>query len=213
MLIKVMDGTPVELLSKGSEKKVLLRCDKCGHEGTTNWANYRRSQSLRKNTGTTYCRRCANTINPRRGHTAWNKGKFKPLSERKRTRYTDAHGYVMVYIPKPGSARGWIAYHKEHKIVLEAHLGRKLKKHEVVHHIDGRRDNNRLTNLWLTTHAGHRDAHTSLQHLGYRLCRAGLVSFKRGNYKANQKLLELLEQLEAANQQPSRRGSVGRSND
>jgi hypothetical protein len=37
----------------------------------------------------------------------------------------------------------------EHRLVMEAHLGRKLNKGEIVHHIDGNRMNNDLSNLKL----------------------------------------------------------------
>lgn len=36
-----------------------------------------------------------------------------------------------------------------HRIVMEEHLGRKLAKEEVVHHIDGDKSNNELDNLML----------------------------------------------------------------
>lgn len=67
-------------------------------------------------------------------------------------RYVSSDGYVHIIIEPDdhlfsmARASGYVA---EHRYVMACYLGRPLMKHETVHHIDGNRQNNDITNLQL----------------------------------------------------------------
>ena len=107
-----------------------------------------------------------------KGQKSWNKGKTysiekynlseeekeqkiknlgdyaKPLG---RTSIND-QGYVIAY--KGNSKTG-----KEHRIIMEKKLNRKLNINEVVHHINGIKTDNRLENLIVLEHGEHTSLH------------------------------------------------------
>lgn len=63
------------------------------------------------------------------------------------TKHTDKKGYVWLTFPRSEkSKRNNIL---EHRYVMEQNLGRKLHKHETVHHKNGQRGDNNLENLEL----------------------------------------------------------------
>lgn len=72
---------------------------------------------------------------------------------------TTKQGYRMVYMPESGMANknGWVLLHR---IVMAKSIGRDLRPEEVVHHIDGDKTNNNLSNLMLfPNNAEHRRYH------------------------------------------------------
>lgn len=52
----------------------------------------------------------------------------------------------------------------EHQIVMEKHIGRKLYRGEIVHHIDKNRQNNTIENLQLMTQSEHAKHHAPEMH-------------------------------------------------
>lgn len=84
------------------------------------------------------------------------KGKFCSISCAKTGRFNSqwtggikkCNGYIYVkYKNHPNATKK--GYIKEHRLVMEKYIGRYLKKGEIVHHINGIRDDNRIENLKL----------------------------------------------------------------
>lgn len=60
----------------------------------------------------------------------------------------DGDGYVLIHTPTHPHATA-AGYVREHRLVMESMIGRHLEPGEVVHHIDGDKQNNRPDNLQL----------------------------------------------------------------
>ena len=86
------------------------------------------------------------------------------INIRFRKKTIDKYGYVLILdknhynINKKGLSR----YRREHIVIMENYLGRYLSKVEVIHHLNGRKQDNRIENLRLyINHKEHvRNHHT-----------------------------------------------------
>lgn len=69
----------------------------------------------------------------------------------------DKDGYIWVYVDKdsPFYSMSYKGLVLEHRLIMAQHLGRCLDRNEFVHHRNGKRDDNELSNLFLTTPKEH----------------------------------------------------------
>ena len=74
---------------------------------------------------------------------AWKGGRFVTL-----------YGYILIYMPSHPKCtnRGYIS---EHRLVMEQKIGRYLTKDDIVHHLNGVRDDNRPENLDICNKSTH----------------------------------------------------------
>lgn len=150
-----------KLNSKEGSSMWICRCD-CGREYLVQRSNLISGNS-------TQCRICASKYKTPVKHSIKSKEKnrLSHLGNKSwnfKGRIKTTAGYIMIYMPNhPNSVggRGGI-YISEHRLVMEKHLGRYLTRKEVVHHINGIRNDNRIENLILFSNLS---AHQNFIHL------------------------------------------------
>jgi len=97
-----------------------------------------------------------------------------------------------ITIPKILKVRndGYFGYttSKNHRRIMEQFLGRKLLSCEAVHHIDGMKSNNSISNLYVTNSCKHhRTVHHSIEKCAFELFRMGMITFENGEYRVSNK--------------------------
>jgi hypothetical protein len=87
------------------------------------------------------------------------------------------------YVTKQGYHLTWTGerYEPTHRVLLIEN-GEVIPDGHVVHHIDGDKLNNNLSNLIVCSKAQHRLLHHQLEEVSMELVRRGLITFVEGKY-------------------------------
>jgi hypothetical protein len=170
---------------KTRRKKVFhLSCDNCGvkFERTTDNFSKKRANNNFKH----FCNSCGNSQS-----FAGKIGQIGLDNRRKNllgTKIIDSCGYLSIYV---GSEYKYSNTYggriREHIYLMQEKIGRQLEKDEVVHHIDGDKLNNDISNLDLCTITQHNNCHAKSEKIVFELFKLGMVSYDNENklYKLN----------------------------
>jgi hypothetical protein len=129
----------------------------CHVEATCNWCHiqfYVRRFKSKGKFGTFCSRRCAKSCSVRHEDVSHLKPfRFKKGQVPYNYKGTTEHsgGYLCEF--EDGHRQ------LQHRLVVERFIGRKLKRSEVIHHIDGDKTNNSIENLQIMTQSDHIKAH------------------------------------------------------
>lgn len=86
-------------------------------------------------------------------------------------------GYKEICVGPDYPYRPGVTWVREHIAVMERHLNSKIPKGMVVHHIDGDKQNNDITNLFLCSVSEHNNLHAKIESVVFQLVKQGLVQF------------------------------------
>jgi len=137
------DRKLIEVFVLNKSNKFKMQCLECSKEFIIDTGRYNKGNGKFCKNACSFKNQCKNKRHPR-----WVGGKIK------------RSGYWYINNPEhPFSGKqGYIA---EHRLVMEKHIGRFLKREEVVHHKNHIKTDNRLENLELCESPG---KHTSSHH-------------------------------------------------
>lgn len=158
------------------DNKVEYTC--CGCNNT-----YKITKQSFKRKKTNYCRSCCSIYTQK--HTKRPQFSNKNSGRWKGGYYISSDGYKMIKIEGEFTESGRQVYKREHVINYEKSTGTNLNTSqgnmgEQLHHIDGDKLNNELSNLEFCINTReHQLLHSSLEQCAFELVRNGLIKFNK----------------------------------
>ena len=108
-----------------------------------------------------------------------NEDKFCPVLIVKRINQMGDYNFALIPGHPNANAHNYVPYHR---LVMENYIGRYLNKDEVVHHKDGNKNNNDISNLELMKNSEHSKEHNRYKmHImvEFQCPMCGKISYKR----------------------------------
>lgn len=146
-------------------------CARCAEE---RWTRYDKARAKPIAAICSHCAQIERGQNQREANNSHWMGGRRP----------DGKGYIVVviqpdnpYFPMTNS-RGEVL---EHRLIMAKHLGRCLEAHEIIHHINSNREDNRIENLELIV-----GRHN---HIPYNVLQMKIKELQRENRRLEQRLL------------------------
>ncbi len=91
-------------------------------------------------------------------------------------------GYVLIKLPNHPSAKS-NGYVFEHRLIVEKSLGRRLNSNEHIHHLNGKKNDNRIGNLIMLSNSEHKKLHSRLSQFACEFLFGR--EFKKGRHLEN----------------------------
>lgn len=125
----------------GTKRIIWYQCPKCEK---SRWIQL---QTTKEENFTGYCEKCCRKY---RSTLGWRKK--KPAKFKLKNGYIYIRVYPEDEFHQMAGSNGYVF---EHRLVVAKNLGRCLKRSEIIHHINGKKDDNRINNLQVTSGRKH----------------------------------------------------------
>lgn len=132
-------------------RRLWAQCPICKENRWLRFSNY--DKEKREGFDSQICRRCwyMSRLGKQAKHPNWKGGRW----------YNQGYVFTKIEITDPmitmatQRGNGFTYYIPEHRLIFARYLGRCLQRREVVHHLNGIRDDNRIENLAILTKNTH----------------------------------------------------------